>query len=59
MKYIIRWNIDRMGDSTEIVEADSLDEARMMAYEAWRDDAEYHADYDAEEYSEEAWEMYQ
>ena len=51
-KYIIRWNA-AYGDSYEVIEAKNLEEATDAAYEAWRDEAESNADYDAEEWTQE------
>lgn len=51
-KYIISWNVG-YGDSYEVVEAENMEEANKMAYEAWRDEAETNADYKAEEYTQE------
>lgn len=44
MKYIIKWNAG-YGDSFEEVEARTEEEALMIAYEAWREEAENNADY--------------
>ena len=51
-KFIIRWNLG-YGDSHEVIEADSLEEAQTLAYQAWREEAENSDDYDCEEYTEE------
>ena len=57
MKYIIRWNAG-YGDAYDVVEAGSEEDANMMAYESWRDEAENNADYGCEEYTEELAEGY-
>jgi hypothetical protein len=54
MKYIIKWDVG-YGPNYEVVEADSIEAANQMAYDAWNDDAQSNADYDAIEYSEEYW----
>lgn len=56
-KYIIRWNAG-YGDSYDVVEADSLDDAHDMAYQSWNDEAQSQAEYDAEEYTDELAEEY-
>lgn len=50
MKYIIR------GDAIEIVEAENKEEANNLTYDAWREDIECQADYEAIEYDDETWE---
>ena len=50
-KFIITYNAGHR-ESAEVVEADTLNEALNMAYEAWRDEAESNADYNAVEYSD-------
>lgn len=58
MKYIIRWNTG-YGDSIEVIEANSHAEAEAVAYEAWHEDVQSHADFEALEYDEETWENMQ
>jgi hypothetical protein len=43
-KYIIMWNCG-YGKNYEEIEANNKEEAENAAYEAWRDDAEFNADY--------------
>lgn len=57
MKFIIKWNVGH-GESAEVVEVDSQDEAERMAYEAWQNEAESNADYSAEAYTKEEAENY-
>ena len=45
-EYIIKWNAG-YGENIELIEAESYDEALNAAYEAWREDTETNADYDA------------
>ena len=45
--YLIRWNTG-YGDSDEVVEAASQEEADKIAYEAWKEEAESQAYYSAE-----------
>jgi len=52
MKYIINWNAG-YGDESEIVEADSLQEAEEHARDAWREDVESNASYSAQEATQE------
>lgn len=52
MKYIIKWNVG-YGDSYDEVEADTEEEAEMIAYESWREEAECHADYKAMKWTQE------
>lgn len=47
-KYKITWNIG-YGDSEEIIEAESLEQANEIAYEYWHDAVENDANYGAEE----------
>ena len=58
MKYIIRWSFGAQGDNYQVIEADTEEEADNAAYEAWRDDAESQADYEAMDYTEELAEDY-
>lgn len=51
-KFIIRHNAG-YGNSYSVVEAETMSEAEELAYEAWREEAESNADYDAMEYTEE------
>ena len=51
-RWIIKWNAG-YGQSAEIVEADSHDDAQDMAYELWREEAEGSSDYSAGPYSKE------
>jgi len=57
MKFIIKWNTG-YGDSYDVIEADNEELAERAAYEAWRDEAENQADYEAMEYTEELAEDY-
>lgn len=50
-KYIIYWDAG-YGQVADVVEADSKEEASKMSYEAWREDAENNAYYNAVEYNE-------
>lgn len=52
MKYIVTWNAGH-GDSSQEVEADSLEEANRIAYEIAREEFENNSTYDAVEWSEE------
>ena len=51
-KFIIVWDAG-YGDTADIVEANSQDEADMIAYESWKEEAETNAVYSAAPYSEE------
>jgi len=51
-KFIIIWDAG-YGESADIIEAESAEEANRAAYEAWREDAESNADYRAKPYSKE------
>ena len=42
--YLIYWNCG-YGENTEEVEANSVEEAQEMAYEAWLQDAESNGEY--------------
>lgn len=44
-KYIIKWNTG-YGDNYDEVEAESEDDARDKAYDAWKEEAESNADYE-------------
>jgi hypothetical protein len=46
-EYIIRWNAG-YGDEYDIVEAETEEEARDLAYQAWLQDAESNVDYGVE-----------
>jgi len=52
MKYIIRWNAG-YGDSHQVIDVETKQEAIEWAYEEWKEEAEANADYNAEEYTEE------
>lgn len=56
-KFIINWD-SGYGESHDVIEADTLDEANAIAYDQWRDEAESYANYGAEEYNEELAEEY-
>ena len=56
-KYIIRYN-SGYGDMYEVIEADDDEEAEKAAYQAWRDDVENQADYEALDWTEELAEDY-
>ncbi len=49
-KFIIIWNTG-YGDNAEVFEAETLEEAQAAAYEAWREDAECQAEYQAHPYT--------
>jgi hypothetical protein len=51
-KFIIRWNTG-YGDSCEVIEADTFEEAEIKAYDSWREETENNSDYEAMEYTEE------
>lgn len=51
-KWIIRWN-SGFGDSYEVYEANSKEEADKIACDCWHDEVESNADYEAIEYTEE------
>ncbi len=51
-KFIIRWDAG-CGESCEVVEADSLEEAEALAYEQWMEEAETQAQYSAVPYTKE------
>jgi hypothetical protein len=57
MKFIIRWNAG-FGERAEAIEADSLEEAELEAYENWHDEVQSNGDYGAVEYTEELAEQY-
>ena len=44
MEYIIKWN-SGFGDEYDVVDADSEQAARDMAYEQWKEEAENNAVY--------------
>ena len=46
-KYLTRWNIGN-GDNFEVVELDSLEDARQFALDQWENDVE--RSFDAEEF---------
>lgn len=56
-KYIIRWNAG-YGDCYDEIEADNEEEAEIAAYEAWKEDAEGNAEYEAVPWTKEAAENY-
>jgi len=47
-QYLISWNAG-YGNNYDVVEAESEKEAGIMAYDAWKDEADSQADYDVEE----------
>lgn len=51
-KFIIKWDAG-LGDSHEEIEAENQDAADMIAYEAWKEEAETNANYSAELWTEE------
>lgn len=51
-KFIVYWDA-RYGQSSDVIEADTLKEADEYAYEEWLGEAESNADYGAVEYTEE------
>ena len=51
-KWIITWDIG-YGECAEIVEAETVDQATMMAYDKAREEFEHSAEYGAEPYSKE------
>lgn len=51
-KFIITWNAG-YGESAEIIEAETQQEAEELAYQAWREEAENQSDYQAIEFTEE------
>ncbi len=57
-KWIITWNIG-YGESAEVVEAETVEKARMEAYDRAREDFENNADYDAVPYTKELAEDYE
>lgn len=56
-EYLIKWDAG-YGDSYDVIEANSLREAEVAAYEAWKDDVESNADYSAQELTDEIREEY-
>lgn len=52
-KFIIMWDGNGCGENYNIIEAPSQADAEEIAYQAWREEAEENAKYDAYEYSEE------
>ena len=50
-KYIITWDAG-YGSSSQIVVSDSLESAKMMAYDAWKEEANANAEYYAHEFNE-------
>lgn len=56
-KYIIKWDAG-YGETVDVIEADSYDAALEEAYNAWKEDAECNADYEALEFNEENCEEY-
>ena len=51
-KFVIMYNYG-YGDEAEVIEADSLEDAENLAYEAWKDGAESQAQYNAEPWTQE------
>jgi len=49
-KYIIRWDAG-YGDSVEIIEAESHNEAQEVAAESWNEEIQANADYEAKEFT--------
>ena len=45
MEFIVRWNTG-YGDSYEMVEAETEEEAVDLAYELWKEESDNNADYD-------------
>ena len=56
-RFIIQWNTG-YGDSYDVVEAENQEDARIIAYEVWRDEVESNADYSAEPYTKKLAEDY-
>ena len=56
-KYFIKWNVG-YGDSYEVVESETKEEAMSMAYEMYKDEYENNADYDAVLFTEDIAENY-
>lgn len=52
MKFIIKYNTG-YGDSYEEVEAENIEDAERMAYEAWREEVEGQANYSAMKWTQE------
>ncbi len=44
LEYIIEWNAG-YGTSYDVVEAENKEEAAIMAYDQWKEEAESNADY--------------
>lgn len=57
MKFIIRWDAG-FGESVEVTEADSFEEAELEAYQNWYYEVQSSGDYGAVEYTEELAEQY-
>jgi len=49
--YIIKWNTG-YGESVELLDCESQEEAQECAYANWREEVENQADYSAVEYSD-------
>jgi hypothetical protein len=56
-KYLITWNAG-WGQNEEVVECNSLEEAEEAAYEAWKQEVENQADYNAQVLTQELAEEY-
>lgn len=56
-KWIIIWDAG-YGDSADVVEADTYEEALEMAHDQWFEDAQSNADYSAYEYTQDRAEAY-
>lgn len=56
-EYLITWNIG-YGESHEVIEAESQEQANKYAYESWREEAENNADYEARAVTDELKEEY-
>lgn len=56
MRYLIRWDAG-FGESRRICDF-SEKEAKEMAYQCWLEEAESHADYDAEELTDKLCDKY-
>lgn len=55
MKFIIDWDAG-WGKSYEVIEADDIDSASKIAYEAWLEEAESNSAYGAREFDEKLYE---
>ncbi len=56
-KYFIKWDIG-YGESYEVIEAETQEEALSIAYEHWREESENQSNYDAELFTKDIAENY-